>query len=81
MARMRMIALTGSRNGKLQLGTEHILDCSTVVRLKQIPQVRVDRHVGGSFTTENQNRSSWATISCQASRLVGLVRNAFAPSS
>ena len=38
--------LTGSRNSKLQVGNENVLDCSTVVKLKQIPQMRVDRTMG-----------------------------------
>lgn len=40
------VLLTGARNSKIVVGGEGYLDCSTVVRLKEVPRVKVDRSMG-----------------------------------
>jgi zinc/manganese transport system substrate-binding protein len=54
--------LTGARNAKIQRGAAGHLDCSTLVRLKEIPRVKIDRsmgdiHVGGNphYLTDAKN--------------------------
>jgi len=54
--------LTGARNGRIQPGTNGYFDASTVVPLKQVPQLRIDRsmgdlHPGGNphFTVDPRN--------------------------
>ena len=38
--------LTGARNPRIRKGGAGYLDCSTVVRLREVPKVRVDRSMG-----------------------------------
>jgi len=40
------VLLTGARNAKIQPGTDGYLDCSTLVRLKQVPRQKLDRSMG-----------------------------------
>jgi zinc/manganese transport system substrate-binding protein len=38
--------ITGARNAKIQKGAEGYLDCSTLVRLKEVPRTKIDRSMG-----------------------------------
>ena len=38
--------LTGARNSKIQPGNDGYLDCSSLVKLKEIPRQKVDRSMG-----------------------------------
>jgi zinc/manganese transport system substrate-binding protein len=40
------VLLSGARNAAIQAGAAGHLDCSTVVRLKEVPTVRLDRSMG-----------------------------------
>jgi zinc/manganese transport system substrate-binding protein len=56
------VLLTGSRNGKVQIGNPGYFDCSTVISPKEVPLQKLDRsmgdiHPGGNphFTTDPEN--------------------------
>lgn len=40
------VLLTGARNARIQIGNPGYLDCSTVVALKDVPKIRIDRSQG-----------------------------------
>jgi zinc/manganese transport system substrate-binding protein len=40
------VLLTGARNARIQPGNDGYLDCSSVVALKEVPRVRIDRSMG-----------------------------------
>jgi zinc/manganese transport system substrate-binding protein len=62
------VLLTGSRNGKVQIGNPGYFDCSTVINPKEVPVQKLDRsmgdiHPGGNphFTTDPTNAVRIAT--------------------